>query len=87
MNSATKGTIQHSWKHSANEARTLFHNSRPIELAWERRHGARQQLVGGGLRMCRFWLPIFHGNRLVRASGTGAVDAVEQANTLAASNV
>jgi hypothetical protein len=46
----------------------VFYNTRTIELACDRRHGARQQLVGGGLRMCRCWLLIFHGNRLVRTS-------------------
>jgi hypothetical protein len=43
----------------------LFHNSRTIVPACERRDGDGQQLVGGGLWMGRCWLPLCHGNRLV----------------------
>jgi hypothetical protein len=62
--------------HSPNEARALFHNSRIIGLACERRHGDGQQLAGSGLRMCRGWLPLCHGSRLVRA--LRAIEAVGQ---------
>jgi hypothetical protein len=48
--------------------RGLFYNTRTIELACKRRHGARQQLVGGGLRMCRCCLALCHGNPLVHTS-------------------
>jgi len=55
-----------SWKQSPNEARALFHNSCTAELVCGPRDGDGQQLVGGGPRICRCWLPLFHGNRLVR---------------------
>ena len=59
-----KGGDPTSWKHFANEARALFHNSRIIGLACERRDGDGQQLAGGGPRMCRCWWSSYHGNRL-----------------------
>jgi hypothetical protein len=51
---------------SPNEARAVFHNSRTIGVACECRDGDGQQLVGGGLRMYRCWLPLCHGNPLAR---------------------
>jgi hypothetical protein len=50
--------------HSPNEARALFHNSRTIGFARERRDGDGQQLAGGDLGMCRCWWPLCHGHRL-----------------------
>jgi hypothetical protein len=93
------GTRPEHMTHSATKGRStlveapskcggdFFHNSRTIEFACERRHGARQQLVGGSLRMCRCWFPLCHGNHLVRTLRAieRAVHAVEQAKTLAAS--
>jgi len=61
-----KGGI--SWKHCPNEPSTFFYNCRTISLACERRHGAGQQLVGGGLRMCHCCLSLCHGNPLVHSS-------------------
>jgi hypothetical protein len=67
-----------SWKHPPNEARALFHNSRTIGFACERRDGDGLQLVGGGLRICCCWLPLCHGSSLVRAlRAIEAIDAVE----------
>jgi hypothetical protein len=50
------------------EARALFHNSRIVGLACERRDGDGQQLAGGSLRMCCCWWSLCHGDRLVRTS-------------------
>ena len=47
--SALKGRSNLMDSHSANEARALFHNSRTIVPACERRDGDGQQLVEGGL--------------------------------------
>jgi hypothetical protein len=58
-----------SWKHSPNEAGIFFHNCRTIEFDCERRDGDERQLVGGGFRICRCYLPLCHGNGLVRALG------------------
>ena len=47
--SATKG--RYLTEALSNEVRALFHNSRIIGFACERRDGDGQQLAGGGLQM------------------------------------